>query len=208
MPTCAADSCVDSCFVAFWMVPEKRARSATASSTVCLSRVSSENSAATKKPLPTIMRRASRSRNHSRSDEAAPRGGEATDGRRGGQDGDAGFTPARTVTRHGGNPIPARGPAADAEPPPLRVHRQGGASRPATPNRRAASPPARDRAALLVPRGGLDAHDRAVGELLERARAGVGAGRADAGGDLVQQVLDAGTSGVDGHPPGRDPLLE
>src|SRR5690625_2586490 len=108
MPTCAADSCVDSCFVAFWMVPEKRARSATASSTVCLSRVSSENSAATKKPLPTIMRRASRSRNHSMSDDASPRGGEATDGRRGGQDGDAGFTPARTVTRHGGNPIPAK----------------------------------------------------------------------------------------------------
>ena len=47
----------------------------------------------------------------------------------------------------------------------------------------------------------------ALGELLEVVGAGVGAGGADAGADLVDEVLDARPLGVEEHPRGGDALL-
>src|SRR5690606_41258846 len=69
------------------------------------------------------------------------------------------------------------------------------------------SPARRERAALLVARGRLDADDRALGELGEARGARVGRGAAQARRDLVEQVLDARTLGVEEHAAGADALL-
>ena len=70
------------------------------------------------------------------------------------------------------------------------------------------SPAGVERPALGVARRGLHADHRALVQLLERCRAGVGAGRAHAGGDRVDEVLDARTGRVEVLPSGRDALLE
>src|SRR6478609_417472 len=69
------------------------------------------------------------------------------------------------------------------------------------------SPRLLERAALVEAGGGLDAHERTLAELREVGRTGVGAGRPDAGADLVDEVLDAGAVGVEVHPGGRDALF-
>src|SRR4051812_49968247 len=64
------------------------------------------------------------------------------------------------------------------------------------------------RTTFREPGGRLHPEDGALVELLQRAGPGVGARRADAGTDRVQQVFDAGASRVERHARGRDALLE
>src|SRR5919197_3294876 len=64
------------------------------------------------------------------------------------------------------------------------------------------------RAPLVEASGGLDADDRALVQLLDRGRAGVGACRADASGDGVDQVLDAWPVRVEELPAAGYALLE
>src|SRR4029079_18906499 len=71
-----------------------------------------------------------------------------------------------------------------------------------------ASPAAGQGLSLVVPGPGLHSDDRTLVQLLEGPGADVGAGAAHAGGDLVEQVLDAGAGRVDQHPRARDALLE
>src|SRR5215218_9302750 len=70
------------------------------------------------------------------------------------------------------------------------------------------SPARRQRAALLVAGRALHPQHRALVQLVDAARPGVGAGRADTGHDPVDQVLDAGAGRVEVHPGGADALLE
>src|SRR5690625_5025739 len=72
----------------------------------------------------------------------------------------------------------------------------------------ARSPARGDGAPLLVAGRRLHAHDCTLRELLEGAGTRIGARRADAGGDLVEQVLDAGPLRVDGHASRGDALFE
>src|SRR3954452_22334667 len=62
------------------------------------------------------------------------------------------------------------------------------------------SPAPGERATLVEAGRGLDPHDGSVVELLEAAGAGVGARRADACTDLVDEVLDAGAIRLEVHP--------
>src|ERR1700755_2620822 len=72
---------------------------------------------------------------------------------------------------------------------------------------RPGSPRRGQRPALPVAGRAMHAEHRALVQLLDRAGAGVGAGRADAGDDPVDQVLDAGALGVQVHPRRAEPLL-
>ena len=72
----------------------------------------------------------------------------------------------------------------------------------------APSPATRQGVSLGEAGRGLHTERRALVELLERRGAGVGAGRAHAGADAVEQVLHARALGVELHARGRDALLE
>src|SRR5262245_50519976 len=69
-------------------------------------------------------------------------------------------------------------------------------------------PVRRPRPALVEARLALDAHDRALVQLVDRRRAGVRARRPNPREDRVDQVLDAGLGGVEVEAGGADPFVE
>src|SRR6478609_1032100 len=76
------------------------------------------------------------------------------------------------------------------------------------PTRAPTSPGGVERAPLGEAGRALEPDDRPLVELLERARTGIRAAAAEPGDDLVDDVLDGGTRGVDVHPRRADALLE
>src|SRR5699024_9552933 len=115
-----------------------------------------------------------------------------------------GGAPSAGVLRGGGGR--ACGPRRGAEFTGSRRPRQG-STRGARPGR-PASPAGREGAPLREARRRLDAEYGVVPQLVQRAGAGVGAGAAHAGADVVDDVLDAGALGVQAHPRGGDALFE
>src|SRR3954471_3818325 len=115
--------------------------------------------------------------------------------------------------RSSGRPRAARWSTAGRPASPASARRTSARSRrppePRGPKPRPGRLPADlDRPALVVAGPALHANHGALVELLEVAGAGVGAGAAQAGHDLVDDVLDAGALGIDVHARRGDALFE
>ena len=64
------------------------------------------------------------------------------------------------------------------------------------------------RPTLFVSGGRLNPDHRILMELVDRVRSGIGAGAPHARHDLIKDVFDPGTMGIEVHPRGRNAFLE